>query len=196
MAREQALQHVPDVLGPVPAIRHLGRLRGALGGRRGKRPGTIPANDADLRVLPEPRGHSRDLAIRQGGDQAVPLQVHDQRRVGSAFAQGELVDTNDAGRRWHREWDAPLEPEQGGGLVGIPQAVRSAAADSLASTKARRRRCAVRRSVRRAPAGTTGASRSAKMLYGHAALAQRKRRTWTRRWTARPAQGKSRIVRW
>lgn len=58
----------------------------------------VARDDLDARMATQPRGDGRSRAVGQEVDRAPAIQVDQDRAIGSAFADGPVVKTNDP--RW------------------------------------------------------------------------------------------------
>jgi hypothetical protein len=98
----------------VEAASHLGRLRCCLTGTVGKRPTAIATHHFDLRpaVLLQPHGKGRRVSVGQEIEDAMLLQIHEDRAIVAAAAEGEIVDTERAQLRRDVSGSGDVRPTQ------------------------------------------------------------------------------------
>src|SRR3954471_12093715 len=96
---QPALDHLPQVQQQMPPIRDLDRPRRPERDTAGVLARAVAGDGADPAVAPKPVGQRWGAPVRQQVDNAMPLQVDENRPVGRALAQGPVVDTQDA-RGW------------------------------------------------------------------------------------------------
>ena len=109
MAIEDLGQRFRQVLEQVEAIRHLGGLRRTVPGAVGIGFRAIPRDHLHARVGLEPLRERVALAVREQGDGLAAFQIDEDRAIRVAFAQGEIVHPQHAGRGERR---GRLPPEQ------------------------------------------------------------------------------------
>ena len=104
MAIEDLGQRFCHVLEQVEALRHLGRLRRTVSGTVGIGFRAIPRDHRNAGVCLEPLRARVALAVREQGDGLAAFQSNEDGAIGLAFAQGEIVHPQHAGRgeRWGR----------------------------------------------------------------------------------------------
>jgi hypothetical protein len=98
MAIENLGQCFCQVLEQVETVRHLGGLRRTVPGAVGIGFRAIPRDDLYTRVGLEPLRARVALAVREQGDGLAALQINEDGAIRVAFAQGEIVHPQHAGR--------------------------------------------------------------------------------------------------
>jgi hypothetical protein len=113
MRAEHLLQSFPKILEQMKPVRDLRGGRGPLARALGIRTRPIPCDHLHAWMCPEPLGHRLSRPIRQERHRLTALQVHQDRAVGLAFAEGEIVYTKDRGRGTRRDRMPPEQTPQG-----------------------------------------------------------------------------------
>ena len=131
MAIEDLGQRFCHVLEQVEALRHLGRLRRTVSGTVGIGFRAIPRDHRNAGVCLEPLRARVALAVREQGDGLAAFQSNEDGAIGLAFAQGEIVHPQHAGRGGVRQ---RLRAQQAQECVPAhPQAPRMASNSRRAS---------------------------------------------------------------
>ena len=131
MAVGNGMDRVTEVPQQMPAVADLDGIGRALAHAVGVGPGTIPGDDLDARVLPQPGRQGLGLAVRQEVEHAVPLEVDEDGPITMATTPGPVIDRQHP-HGWPRLRDgagAPRHPQQRIGADGHGQPHGEAGAD-------------------------------------------------------------------
>lgn len=98
LSGEEPIQRLSEILEQVEPIRHVDRLGCCLACAVGKRPTSIPTDHLHLLavVLLQPPGEGGGVSVWRHIDDAMLVEIHQDRAVGAAAAEGKVVDTQGA----------------------------------------------------------------------------------------------------
>jgi len=112
MGVEDLLERFHQILEQVKPIGDLGGLGRSLARTVGLGFGPVARDDLHPRVRPQPLGQGLCLAVGQQGDRLAALEIDQPRAIRLAFAQGEIVDTQDGGGSARRDRQPAEQAQQ------------------------------------------------------------------------------------
>lgn len=100
----ESLDRISEIAEQVPTISDLNNARRALANAVGINAGSITRDNLDTRVIAQPSGHRRGVAVRQEINHLIRLQVHEHRAVTMAAPPCPVVDSKNPGRFGCLRW--------------------------------------------------------------------------------------------
>jgi hypothetical protein len=99
LMQEEALERSHQIVDQMPPVRHLNSLGRAAARAVSVESGAVPTHYNDPRMRSQPGCHRLSRAVRQQVDEAMALEVAEQRTIAMAAPPRPVVDA-EHGRRW------------------------------------------------------------------------------------------------
>jgi hypothetical protein len=110
MGPEHIGQHVREILQQMQAVGHLARHGSPKTRRFRVCPGTIPHEPLNPRMRLQPLRHGGRLPVGKEGQGPTPCEVQQERALGMARAQGEIVHAEDVWGNHRGAWGVADHP--------------------------------------------------------------------------------------